>query len=558
MAMEQERVIPTAESLTVEFKSDQKGPLSDKELVLAAICLANNQGGDLYLGVEDDGTVTGLHPSRDRSRDLAAVIASRTNPPLPLSATTLQETGKELIWFQVPSIQGSVFSNDGKALTRALDAKGRPTCRPMTGVDVLRRANQQLELDWSGMPAAGACLADLNPSERERLRAAVKRHRGEAALLQLGDDELDLALGLVTQGADGALVPTHAGLLLIGHEIPLKRCIPGHEVGFQVLQGTEVRINRFLRGPLLAVVDEISQRLEPFVQEQEIEVGMFRVPIPNLPSSCFREAFINALSHRDYTALAPVTVQWQLAESLTISNPGGFVRGVSLHNLLTAPPRSRNPVLADALKRIGLAERTGRGVDRIFEGLLEAGRPAPSYTRSTDDDIVVELSTRPANLQLVTLWQDYQQRQGQPLGLLSLLVLHLLQEQRKLMAEQLGEQLQRDPSLVRRHVEQLLESGLVAAQGQGRGRAYTLSQRVYAAFDQAEAYRQQVTLSPEEIDRRILELAGSVEALRRKDVLEALSGLESRQATYALQRLCGQGRLIPFGSGKGRRYGLPP
>jgi predicted HTH transcriptional regulator len=87
MAMEQERVIPTAESLTVEFKSDQKGPLSDKELVLAAICLANNQGGDLYLGVEDDGTVTGLHPSRDRSRDLAAVIASRTNPPLPLSAT---------------------------------------------------------------------------------------------------------------------------------------------------------------------------------------------------------------------------------------------------------------------------------------------------------------------------------------------------------------------------------------------------------------------------------------------------------------------------------------
>ncbi|QNI63515.1 RNA-binding domain-containing protein [Synechococcus sp. A15-44] len=556
--MEQERLIPSAESLTVEFKSDHKGPLSDKDLVLAAVCLANNQGGDLYLGVEDDGTVTGLHSTRDRSRDLAAVIASRTNPPLPISASPIQEAGKELIWFQVPSIQGSVFSNDGKAVIRALDAKGKPTCRPMTAVDVVRRANQQREIDWSCLPASGATLADLNPAERDRLRAAVKRHRGEASLLELGDDELDLALGLVTQGADGAMVPTHAGLLLIGHEIPLKRCMPGHEVGFQVLQGTDVRVNRFLRGPLLSVVDEIGQRLEPFVQEQEIEVGMFRVPIPNLPSSCFREAFINALSHRDYTALAPVTVQWQLGESLTISNPGGFVRGVSLHNLLTAPPRSRNPVLADALKRIGLAERTGRGVDRIFEGLLEAGRPAPNYARSTDDDIVVELSTRPANLQLVTLWQDYQQRQGHPLALLSLLVLHLLHEQRKLTVEQLAEQLQRDPALVRRHVEQLLESGLVAAQGQGRGRAYTLSQRVYAAFDQAEAYRQQVTLSPEEIDRRILELAGGVEVLRRKDVLEALSGLESRQATYALKRLCSKGRLIPLGSSRGRTYQLPP
>lgn len=556
--MEQERLIPTSESITVEFKSDHKSPLGEKELVLAAICLANNQGGDLYLGVEDDGAVTGLHPSRDRTKDLAAVIASRTNPPLSISATTLQEGGRELIWFQVPPIQGSVFSNDGKALIRALDAKGKPICRPMSAVDVLRRANQQREVDWSGLPAAGATVADLNSAERDRLRAVVKRHRGEASLLELGNEELDLALGLVVQGADGSLMPTHAGLLLIGHEAPLRRCIPGHEVGFQVLQGTEVRVNRFLRGPLLAVVDEISQRLEPFVQEQELEVGLFRVPIPNLPSSCFRESFINALAHRDYTALAPVTVQWNLAEGMTISNPGGFVRGVTLSNLLTAPPRSRNPVLADALKRIGLAERTGRGVDRIFEGLLEVGRSAPSYARSTDDDIVVELSTRPANLQLVALWQDYQQRQGQPLGLLSLLVLHLLHEQRKLTAEQLSEQLQRDPTLVRRHVEQLLEGDLVAGQGQGRGRAYTLSKRVYAAFDQADAYRQQASLSPEEIDRRILELAGSGEALRRKDVLGALSGLESRQATYALQRLCSQGRLIPFGSGKGRRYQLPP
>ena len=354
--------------------------------------------------------------------------------------------------------EGTVFSSDGKALVRALDAKGKPTCRPMAGVDVLRRANQQREIDWSGLPAAGATLADLNPAERDRLRVAVKRHKGEESLLELGDEELDLALGLVTQGPGGGMVPTHTGLLLLGREASLRSLLPGHEVAFQVLQGTEVRVNHFQRSPLLAGVEDISQRLEPFIQEEELGVGMFRVPIPNVPTSCFREAFINALAHRDYTALAAVHVQWQLGGNLVISNPGGFVRGVSIANLLTAPPRSRNPVLADALKRIGLAERTGRGIDRIFEGLLEAGRPAPSYARSSDDDIVVELSTRPANLKLVALWQDYQQRRGQGLGLLSLLVLNLLHEQRKLSVEQLSEQLQRDPALVRRQVEQLLES----------------------------------------------------------------------------------------------------
>jgi len=48
-------------------------------------------------------------------------------------------------------------------------------------------------------------------------------------------------------------------------------------------------------------------------------------------------------------------------DTLLISNPGGFVEGVTLNNLLTTEPRPRNPGLADALKRIGLVERTGRG-----------------------------------------------------------------------------------------------------------------------------------------------------------------------------------------------------
>ena len=51
--------LPPAESLTVEFKSDRKR-LSVNELVEAIVCLANAEGGELWLGVEDDGTPTGL------------------------------------------------------------------------------------------------------------------------------------------------------------------------------------------------------------------------------------------------------------------------------------------------------------------------------------------------------------------------------------------------------------------------------------------------------------------------------------------------------------------
>jgi ATP-dependent DNA helicase RecG len=240
-----------------------------------------------------------------------------------------------------------------------------------------------------------------------------------------------------------------------------------------------------------------------------------------------------------------------------ISNPGGFVRGVTIDTLLTTPPRSRNLALADALKRIGLAERTGRGVDRIYQELLEAGRSAPNYSQSSLDDVVLQLSTQPANLKLVALWQGQQRLSGEPLGLLSLLLLHTLHEQRRLTTAQLAESLHRDEPTIRRHLEQLVEADLVAAQGQGRGRSYTLSKQVYQAFDQEAGYQRQTALTPEEIDQRILELARQRQVLRRRDLLQAL-GLEENQATHALQRLCKRGALTPEGVGKGRTYRLPP
>jgi ATP-dependent DNA helicase RecG len=45
--------LPSAETLTVEFKSDRKR-LSDTDLVEALVCLANTEGGELWLGIEDD------------------------------------------------------------------------------------------------------------------------------------------------------------------------------------------------------------------------------------------------------------------------------------------------------------------------------------------------------------------------------------------------------------------------------------------------------------------------------------------------------------------------
>jgi ATP-dependent DNA helicase RecG len=94
-------LIPERESLEVEFKSDHR-LLSDADLIGAVVCLANTEGGELYLGVEDDGTVTGLHREHQNLTGLTVLIANRTNPPLSVRVELLEIGGKRVAKIMVP------------------------------------------------------------------------------------------------------------------------------------------------------------------------------------------------------------------------------------------------------------------------------------------------------------------------------------------------------------------------------------------------------------------------------------------------------------------------
>ncbi len=140
--------------------------------------------------------------------------------------------------------------------------------------------------------------------------ASAKRSAGlgGSSLLPLADNELDGALGLITS-VEGVMRPTIAGLLLLGKEGDLRKLLPAHEVAFQVLQGTNVRVNEFFRKPLIQIFEEVEQLFNAQVEEEEFDYGLFRVPVPNYNKRAFREAFVNALVHRDYSRLGAIHVK---------------------------------------------------------------------------------------------------------------------------------------------------------------------------------------------------------------------------------------------------------
>ena len=139
-------------------------------------------------------------------------------------------------------------------------------------------------------------------------------------------------------------------------------------------------MNEFTRKPIVEAFDDIELRFHARIEEREVMRGLFRMAVPTYDTVGFREALVNAIVHRDYSRLGTVVVRLD-DRGLIVSNPGGFVEGVTLDNFLTVEPRPRNPLLADIAKRIGLAERTGRGIDRIFEGTLRFGEAVKEFVR---------------------------------------------------------------------------------------------------------------------------------------------------------------------------------
>jgi ATP-dependent DNA helicase RecG len=546
--------LPTQEGLEIEFKSDLD-KLPDADLIEAVICLANAKGGSLYLGVEDDGSVTGLHSERPQQLEgLVALIANRTSPGLTVSTEVLDVNQMRVLVMKVPQSKDIVARSDGLIKRRRMGAHGKPECVPFLPHEYAsRRADFRL-MDMTAEPLAGANLSDFDELQRARLRAVIANNpRSDPSLRGLSDEQLDGALSL-TVIQNGQRIPTLLGMLLIGRTERLRGLVPTHEVLFQVLDGTQVKVNEGSRAALVEIVEWLDLLSRGINTEQEFNDGLFRIGIAKVETEALREALNNALVHRDYARHGPVRMCWQ-NDVLTISNPGGFVEGVTLANLLTTEPRPRNLALADAFKRLGLVDRTGRGVDMIYTNMLRFGRPAPDYSESLPDMVKLSISTETADLAFVRMVLQEEARQRNTLPVETLLVLTALRKSRRMDAAVIAIDLQCDAAKASKTLESLAETGLIQAHGTGRGRHYTLSPQVYRLLGHSHAYAQQVGFDELQQTELVRNLLRQQSRIQRGDVM-SLCRLGEKQAKAKLDAWVRVGMLAKHGEKRGTYYTL--
>lgn len=548
------RTIPNTETLDVEFKSDLKC-YPDHDLIEEIVGMTNTIGGVLYLGVEDDGTITGVHKKHNDAVGVTALIANNTVPPISVRAEVIYEESHNILKIEIPRSRGVVATTWGKILRRRLKLDGSPEAIPMYPYEIPSRLSELGMLDYSAQPLDGATIDDLDPNQRVRLRKIIQtRQGGEKNLLTLSDDELDIALRLVTKSGE-SYVPTVTGMLLLGKEERIAELIPTAKATFQVLEGTAVRINEDSSKPLLELFENYETYIRAWNPERETEYGLFRIPIPEFDWSAFREGLVNAFCHRDYTMLGRVRVSID-DEGLSISNPGGFIDGVNLKNLLTVEPHGRNPALADALKRIGLAEKTGRGIDRIFEGSIVFGRPWPDYSESTSQMVKLFIQRAKADLAFAKIVSDEQNRQGKSLSIYNLMILSVLNFERRITIDRIVEVTNLSENKIRTAIELMIEQGLIEASGRGKNRTFILGAKIYKENKEAIQYVRQADIDSIRYPEMIIKLANTQNGIVTKQNVAELLKVTPNQAYSYIKKLQKEGKLELMQGGKYSKYKL--
>ena len=551
--------VAAGESLTVEFKGESREKLNDTDLVETVACMANARGGVLLVGVEDDGTITGAQPRHGSYTDIRrveALVGNQTQPSCPASCAVVPIDGRNVLVIRVPEGRPITATNRGVYKHRLLDVHGKPQCLPFYPHEMQSRESSRGALDFSAIVVADATWDDLDPLEFERMRQTITRNgaRADAALLTLSDVSLVKALGL-GEGGDRIERIRVAGLLLLGREDALRRLLPTHEVAFQAMSGTRVNVNDFLRWPLIKVSDELTSRFDARNEEEEIMIGAVRAGIPDYGRAGYREAVHNALVHRDYARKGAVHVFWR-ADEIEIVSPGGFPDHVHIDNLLVTGPQPRNPVLADAFKRVGLVERTGRGIDTIFEGQLRYGRPAPDYSRSSGGSVQVVFPGGPANLALARFIIE-RDSLAQPITLEEMLLVNAVNAERRIAVPRAAELLQKGEPAARSVLERLVEAGVLEARGGRQQRVYLFTAPTYRAIGPASAYTRARGFEPLQHEQMVLGHLRAHGRITRSDIMD-LCQITTDSSKALIRKLLRRRLIAPIGRGKATFYRLGP
>lgn len=516
-----------------EFK-EAKSNYDFEKLARYACALANEGGGRVLLGVTDKrprqvvGSQAFLQLEQLR-KDLMEKL------PLRLDVLEVRHPSGRVVVVDVPGRPvGMPMKVDGRYWARKADSL------VTLSEERLREIFAEIGHDFSADTCRGASFAHLDLAAIEDFRKRWIEKSKNASLATLSPEQLLRDAELLR---DDQL--TYAALILFGTRDALGRFLAQSEVVFEYRSseaaGPAQQRKEYRQG-FFSFYDDLWNVINLRNDLQHYQDGLFVLDVATFAERSVREAILNAVSHRDYQLGGNIFVR-QYARRLVIESPGGLPHTITLENLLDRQsPRNRR--IADVFAKCGLVERSGQGMNLMFEQSIRQGKLRPDFTGTDSFHVVVTLNGEVQDARFLQFLEKVGREGQASFGTHDFMVLDLVHREEPV------------PDTLQTNLLRLRDLGIVEMIGRGRGASYLLGRRFYSAIGERGSYTRRRGLDRDTNKQLLEKHVRENDALgsRMEELRQVLPALSRSQIQVLLREMVEDKRVHVHGATRAARW----
>lgn len=527
---ELQALLEALEDENLEFKEAKER--FDFELLTKYACaLANNGGGKIVLGVTDIrprqivGTRAFVQPELTKKG-----LIDRLSLRFDVQIYLVEE--KRVLVFKIPprpfgvplQFDGKYWSRKGDSLVAMSESE-------------LREIFEESGHDFSADVCPQAQFDDLDSNAIEEFRNRWINKSGKISLQTLSQEQLLKDCEALTKNGI-----TYTALILFGTKEALGRLLGQCEVIFEYrsseVSGPAQHREEFRQG-FFSFYDKLWELINRRNDIQHFQNGIFVDDIPTFEERSIREALLNAISHRHYQYGGSVFVR-QYPRKLIIESPGGFLPDVTVENILDRQsPRNRR--LADIFSKCGLVERSGQGMNLIFESSIKQSKPLPDFNGTDKDRVRLTLDGAIQDPMFLVMMQKIGREQLELFSTEDFLVLNAIHQEKPI-----GKSL-------KTRLPRLLDLGAVEKAGRGK---YILGKKYYQITGKKGTYTRKKGLDRDTQKELLLKhiRESKPEGTPLSELGQVLPARSLSQIQVFLRELRKAGKIEPHGRAKQGRW----
>jgi len=351
-------IIANGEDSTHQFKVN----VSNANAIASEMAaFSNSKGGQILMGVCDDGSIAGL--SNDDIREINKLIANATihniKPAInPISQNFTLPNGMVLLLTVESGLNKPYMDYQGYIWVKNASDKRRVTARE----ELQRMFQETALLHADEIIVPGTSVADV---DREFFESFFEKVVGEP----LDEQDLPLAQLMENMNLMKAGELNRSGALLFALRPQFR--LPMFMVKAVAFPGVDIADLTYIDSQdITGKLSDVFQKTRSFVLSnihyQQNEQGFNSIGEPEIPRIVFEELIANALIHRDYFVSAPVKVL-VFCDRIEIVSPGHLPNNLTIENVKLGNSNVRNPILASFAPRVLPYRGLGSGILRAIK-----------------------------------------------------------------------------------------------------------------------------------------------------------------------------------------------